>query len=88
MSAQVTYPDTLGRWSDTEKITTDKILQGFNSGAFGGTGSGSGGLSGAGSPEGVKTANPGTTYYNTTDSSFWVKDSGVGTNTGWIPLII
>lgn len=42
-----------------------------------------GGLSGAGSPEGVITANPGTTYWNTTaPKELWVKDSGTG-NTGW-----
>jgi hypothetical protein len=44
------------------------------------------GLAGAGSPEGVVTASPGTTYLNTADESFWVKKTGTG-NTGWIELI-
>lgn len=46
------------------------------------------GLNGAGSPEAVVTADPGTTY---TDVSvdpplFWVKEFGSG-NTGWRQLI-
>lgn len=49
-------------------------------------GSGGGGLAGSGSPEGAQTANPGTTYLNTDDDSFWVKKTGTG-NTGWIELI-
>lgn len=57
-----------------------------NSGGGGGSESGGGGEAGAGSPEGVVTADPGTTYYNTTDGSFWVKATGSG-NTGWIELI-
>lgn len=51
-----------------------------------GGGGGSGGESGAGSPEGVVTASPGTTYYNTSDGSFWAKGSGTG-DTGWVALI-
>lgn len=47
---------------------------------------GSGGLSGAGHPEGVVTANTGTTYWATGDGTFWVKDSGTG-NTGWVQLL-
>lgn len=40
-------------------------------------------LVGAGSPEGVVTASPGQTYWNTTaPKELWVKDSGTG-NTGW-----
>lgn len=45
-----------------------------------------GALAGAGSPEGVVSANPGVTYLNTTNESFWVKKTGTG-NTGWIALI-
>lgn len=53
---------------------------------------GGGGSSGcippaAGNPEGVVTANPGCTYLNLTDSSFWVKRTGSG-NTGWQALIV
>ena len=42
-------------------------------------------LAGAGAPEGVITANVGSTYRQTdggTLTSFWVKESGTG-NTGW-----
>jgi hypothetical protein len=49
-------------------------------------GAGGGGESGVGDPEGVVTANPGTTYVDTSDSSFWVKLTGTG-DTGWIELI-
>ena len=41
----------------------------------------------AGSPEGAITGSPGQTYLNTTDDSFWVKKTGIGTTTGWIQLI-
>lgn len=49
----------------------------------GGTG---GGLIGVISPEGAVTANPGTTYFNTADGSFWIKTTGTG-NTGWLALL-
>jgi hypothetical protein len=49
-------------------------------------GTGSGGLSGSGSPEGVVTANPGATYWDATGKVFWVKDTGAG-NTGWYQLV-
>ncbi len=42
---------------------------------------------GSGSPEGVVTATPGTTYFDTAANAFWVKETGVG-NTGWTPLIL
>jgi hypothetical protein len=41
---------------------------------------------GEGSPEGVVTANPGKIYINTdggAGTTFWVKETGVNTNTGW-----
>lgn len=57
----------------------------FDCDCAGGAGGGAG-LIGAGSPEGVQTADPGTTYYNTTDGSFWVKETGAG-NTGWAQLL-
>jgi hypothetical protein len=50
------------------------------------SGTGGGGESGAGSPEGVVTANPGTTYFDTTSAIFWVKRTGAG-NTGWYQLV-
>lgn len=49
-------------------------------------GGGGGGEAGVGSPEGVVTANPGTTYVDTSTGNFWVKQTGVG-NTGWLQLI-
>lgn len=49
-------------------------------------GSGGGGLSGVGSPEGAVTGSPGDTYLDTSDNSFWAKGSGTG-DSGWIQLI-
>lgn len=60
------------------------IAEGTNQNSGGGAGGG--GEAGAGSPEGVVAATPGTTYFNTSDDSFWVKATGTG-NTGWIQLI-
>lgn len=55
--------------------------------ASGGGGSGTGGAGsiGVGSPEGVLTASPGTTY-GTAAGGFWYKVTGTG-NTGWIQLV-
>jgi hypothetical protein len=51
----------------------------------GGGGSGTGNLSGVGSPEGVQAAEPGTLYVDTSTSppSLWAKATGSGT-TGWV----
>lgn len=49
-------------------------------------GGGAGGLVGAVNPEGVVTADPGTSYYNTANATFWYKATGSG-NTGWVHLI-
>lgn len=46
-----------------------------------------GGTSGHGSPEGVVVGSPGDTYVNLdggANLTFWVKESGVDTNTGWV----
>lgn len=52
-----------------------------------GGGSGGGGtFSGAGTPEGTKVAPVGSTYWDTTNLIFYVKNTGVG-NTGWRELI-
>lgn len=56
-----------------------------SSGLGGGSG-GSGGLQGAGSPEGVVTADPGTTYVDSTGHAFYVKETGSG-NTGWLQYV-
>lgn len=37
-------------------------------------------------PEGAVIGDPGQTYLNTSDNSFWVKATGNG-NTGWVELI-
>ncbi len=52
---------------------------------------GGGGTGGAGSvgvvdPEGVVTATPGTSYYNTANFTFWFKTSGSG-STGWQQVV-
>ncbi len=51
-----------------------------------GGGGGGGGTSGNGSPEGVKTATVGTTYWDIAGQSLWVKNTGAG-NTGWKQVI-
>lgn len=71
------------RRTDTLWTIEQKILGALEDGAGGGGGTG---LSGSGSPEGVVTADPGTTYLDTSDNGFWAKNSGSG-NTGWIQLI-
>lgn len=48
---------------------------------------GSGGSAGSGTPEGVTIGNRGGTYWDYTNKVFYVKDSGIGTNTGWRELI-
>lgn len=44
------------------------------------------GNTGSGSPEGIVSAAPGSTYLDTSTNGFWVKATGVG-NTGWVQLI-
>jgi len=58
----------------------------FGVGSFGGGAGGGAGLYGTGSPEAAQTADPGTTYYDTSGGGFWVKATGTG-NTGWVQLI-
>ena len=66
---------------DNELRTLHKIAGGS------GSGSGLGGLSGVGSPEGVATASPGQTYTRTDTGGFWHKVTGTG-NTGWNELAV
>jgi hypothetical protein len=66
---------------DSEQRSLQKIV---SLGAGGGGGGGAGEF-GVGSPEGVVTADPGTTYV-TAAGGLWAKVSGAG-NTGWIVLI-
>jgi hypothetical protein len=54
----------------------------------GGGGSGGGAIPpGVVDPNGNVTGSPGDMYWNTANSSLWVKDSGTGTNTGWEQVI-
>jgi hypothetical protein len=54
-----------------------------------GYGGGGGGTNcGTGSPEGVVSASCGETYYDTSSGSFWVKETGTNTTTGWVTLIV
>jgi len=71
-------------YQSVKKITLAQLVSFISSQIS--VGGGGAGAIGAGSPEGVTAASPGTTYYNTTDGSFWVKETGVG-NTGWVQLI-
>lgn len=71
-------PDTL--WKIEQKI-----LGALNDGAAAAGGGGAiapGGVD----PEGVVVGNPGQTYFNTANNTFWVKSTGTG-DTGWIQLI-
>jgi len=76
---------------DTRRILLVKILNSINAGGGGGGGGGSGtgqsGIVGTGSPEGVVTATPGTSYFDSSANAFYYKQTGSG-NTGWVPLIV
>lgn len=49
---------------------------------------GSGGnFIGTGSPEGVVTADPGDLYSDESTNSIWIKETGTGTNTGWVQYV-
>jgi len=71
-------------WAIEQKIL-GAVIDGGGGGG-GGTGTGQAGMTGIGSPEGVKTATPGTIYLDTATNSFYVKGSGAG-NTGWVPIV-
>lgn len=71
--------------TSTERQLLVKLLLAANSG--GGGGGGGSGMFGVGSPQGVVTANQGTTYLQTDTGSFWAKQTGTG-NTGWLELIV
>lgn len=40
----------------------------------------------SGSPEGVTTGDPGDFAWDTTNKILYIKDTGTGTNTGWVQL--
>ncbi len=54
--------------------------------APGGVGTGGAGVVGTGSPQGVVTADPGTTYWDTVGQSLWLKDTGTGA-VGWVQVV-
>ncbi len=56
-------------------------------GTGGGGGTGGPGIVGTGSPEGVKTAPVGTSYFDSSINAFWYKKTGAG-NTGWVALLM
>lgn len=57
---------------------------GGSGGGGGGSGTGQAGMVGVVDPEGVVDAAAGTTYINTANKTFWVKETGAaGTNTFW-----
>lgn len=72
--------------TDTIRILEIRILNALRASGAGSGGSGGAGVTGVGSPEGVVTAPPGTTYLDTSSDSLWFKKTGAG-NTGWIQLI-
>ena len=69
---------------DTQAISLMKINH--NSTGGGGSGTGGAGIVGVGSPEGVVTATPGTSYFDTSTNSYWYKRTGSG-NTGWFEIV-
>lgn len=70
---------------DTQRVLEVKILNRLNAMSSGG-GTGGAGVVGSGSPEGVVTAPAGTTYFDSTNDIFWVKETGSGSS-GWYQLV-
>lgn len=69
-------------WTNPERVLEAKILNAIG----GGGGTGGAGIVGSGSPQGVVTSPPGTSYFDSSTNSFWYKRTGTG-NTGWVELI-
>ncbi len=70
---------TTPQLKDTEWYIQQRILGALNSGGFS--------LAPiTGSPEGVTTAPPGSTVYDSAGNDFWVKSTGTG-NTGWVRIV-
>lgn len=69
--------------NDTVNMILQRILGALVDGAGG---SGTGGLQGVVNPEGSVTADPGTTYWNSANQTFWAKSSGTG-NVGWTQVV-
>lgn len=72
--------------TDTKWFIEQRILGAINDGGGGGGGGGGAGLYGVVDPNGSETADPGTTYVNTANHTFWVKESGSG-NLGWVQYV-
>jgi hypothetical protein len=77
-SVSTDRPNASGRWIIT-----------VSSADFGGGGGGGGGdnFFGNGSPEGVIAGSRGNTYWDIAGQSLWIKNSGTGTDTGWVQLV-
>lgn len=67
-----------------KKVTMFQLLDWLTE--SGGVGIGDGGLADSGSPEGVVTASPGRTYFDSANDVFYVKKTGNG-SIGWVQLI-
>lgn len=83
------YPEgNASKPSDNSMRSLHKLVDLANGGltSSGGTGGGSAGRYGSGSPEGVVTAPQGTTYARTDTGGFWTKNTGSG-STGWVEIV-
>lgn len=64
------------------------ILQRILGATIDGGGGGGGGVApGVVDPNGNVTGDPGDTYWNSANGTFWVKSSGTGTDTGWSQVV-
>lgn len=84
MSAQTTLNSAIAAGFD--RLSSRDVMLCILQGASTGSGPGTGTFSGTGSPEGVVTASPGSTYLQTESGSFWMKQTGTG-NTGWLEIV-
>ncbi len=67
---------------DPSEIVELQLLCEIKAASTGGGGGGGTGMVGVVDPEGVVTADPGTSYSNRVLKTFWYKETGTG-NTGW-----
>lgn len=83
--AEINYsPNPAGNFSILDPCDTE-FMDNIND-CVTGPGSGVGGQSGAGSPEGSVTAEPGVVYWDTAGQALWAKNTGTG-NTGWVLVV-
>ena len=80
------YPSMTPNAQDPLQVLAAKLAYWLQQVAGGGGGGGGGGLAfstGAVAPEGVVIGSPGDTYWDTVTGFYYVKVTGVATNTGW-----